>query len=70
MGTDLATVIGRNVKERRLARKMRQADLAATADTTEAAVSKIEAGRRMPTVPTLVALADALHTKLDDLVAD
>jgi transcriptional regulator with XRE-family HTH domain len=54
-----ASTIGDLVSERRLRAGLRQRELAALVGTTQAAISKIETGRTLPTIETLERIADA-----------
>lgn len=47
---------------------MSQEELAFRADTTRAYISGLEAGKRNPTILTLMTLSDALDVELDDLL--
>lgn len=62
-------VLGRRIRNVRLAAGMTQGQLAEAVDVTTAYVSRIEAGQRRPEALRLEAMAKALRTSLDDLVA-
>src|SRR5262245_43942551 len=57
---DVKDPIGSKVRELRTARGMTQLELAQLARVTVMAVSRIELGRRLPSPPTIRALAGAL----------
>lgn len=67
MTDSLATVIGTQVRKRRLAREMSQTRLAAEAGTSPHAVVDIEGGKRIPTLPVLMGIAGVLDATLNDL---
>ncbi len=56
----LAAVIGQNVERWRRVRGWTQEDLARVIGCNRSAVSRWEAGRRLPSLPHLLALGDAL----------
>lgn len=56
----LAIVIGQNVERWRRVRGWTQEDLAGAVGCNRSAVSRWEAGRRLPSLPHLLALGDAL----------
>lgn len=59
-----AFLIGRAVRERRLALGMSQTELAAGAGMTQPALSRLEAGGAVPTIPVLERIAIALGAEL------
>jgi ribosome-binding protein aMBF1 (putative translation factor) len=59
-----AFLIGRAVRERRLALGLSQAGLAARADMTQPALSRLEAGGVVPTIPLLERISAALDADL------
>jgi len=61
-----AFVIGQAVHERRLALGMSQTELAAAAHMTQPALSRLEAGGAVPTIPVLARIAAALGAELSD----
>jgi HTH-type transcriptional regulator / antitoxin HipB len=62
-----AYLLGRAVRERRLALGLSQAELASRAGMTQPALSRLEAGGVIPTIP----LLDRISTALDaDLVVE
>ncbi len=56
-------LFGQRLREVRLARRFTQGDLAERCGTSIAAISHMERGAKVPTLTTLVRLADALDTK-------
>ncbi|WP_437106920.1 helix-turn-helix domain-containing protein [Streptomyces sp. enrichment culture] len=56
--------LGRAVRRRREESGMTQVDLAARSGLTQAAVSRLECGRNMPTLPLLERIAEALGAVL------
>jgi HTH-type transcriptional regulator / antitoxin HipB len=56
--------IGQAVRERRLALGLSQTDLAAGAGMTQPALSRLEAGGTVPTIPLLERIAAALGAEL------
>ena len=61
--------IGEAIKTQRASLGMSQKDLAAQAETTEAAISHIERGMRKPSAEMLARLASALGCSVDHLLA-
>ena len=59
-----AHLIGRAVRERRLALGLSQAELAARAGMTQPALSRLEAGGVIPTIPLLDRISIALDADL------
>jgi ribosome-binding protein aMBF1 (putative translation factor) len=59
-----AFLIGQAVRERRLALGLSQTDLAARAGMTQPALSRLEAGGAVPTIPVLERIAGALGAEL------
>lgn len=64
----LAKRIGVAIRRRRSEIGWSQATLAERIETSVEYTSMLERGARLPSVPTLVALADALGASIDDLV--
>lgn len=62
--------IGKRVQERRTAKKISQAELATRISVTSPHISNIERGRTKVSLPTLIDIARALDTTLDELVCD
>ncbi len=56
----LAAVIGHNVEERRRSRGWTQEDLARAIGCNRSAISRWEAGRRLPSLPHLLTLGEVL----------
>jgi transcriptional regulator with XRE-family HTH domain len=61
-------IFGERLREVRLAKGLTQSDLADLCGTSIAAISHIERGTKVPTLTTLVRLADALQCKVTKLV--
>jgi len=59
---------GNNVRRYRVERKMTQAELAAKVNKETSAITRIEGGSRMMSVPTLIAVSDALNVSCDSLL--
>lgn len=59
-----ALLIGQAVRERRLVLGLSQAEVAAGASMTQPALSRLEAGGAVPTIPVLERLAVALGAEL------
>lgn len=59
-----AFLIGQAVRERRLALGLSQTELAAGAGMTQPALSRLEAGGTVPTIPVLERIAVALGAEL------
>lgn len=59
-----AFVIGRAVRERRLVLGLTQTELAARAGMTQPALSRLEAGGAVPTIPVLERISAALNADL------
>ncbi len=57
-----------NLRAYRQARLMTQKELAKKTGLTDVWISHYENGRRLPSVPNLIKLADALSITLDELV--
>nr|WP_304578486.1 helix-turn-helix transcriptional regulator [uncultured Acetatifactor sp.] len=62
--------IGKRVQNRRTAQKISQAELAKKISVTSPHISNIERGKTKVSLPTLMEIARALNTTLDDLVCD
>lgn len=62
--------IGRNVKSRREACGLDQSELAERVKISQAMVSHIEAGRKMPSVPLLADIAKVLNCTIDELAKE
>jgi transcriptional regulator with XRE-family HTH domain len=61
-------LFGARLREVRLARGLTQRELAERCGTSVAAISHIERGTKVPTLVTLVRLADAMETNVTELV--
>jgi transcriptional regulator with XRE-family HTH domain len=61
-------LFGERLREVRLARGLTQSELADRCGTSIAAISHIERGTKVPTLTTLVRLADALECRVTKLV--
>ncbi|HEV7428407.1 MAG TPA: helix-turn-helix transcriptional regulator [Thermoanaerobaculia bacterium] len=61
-------IFGERLRAVRLAKGLTQSDLADLCGTSIAAISHIERGTKVPTLTTLVRLADALQCKVTKLV--
>ena len=59
-----AFLIGQAIRERRLALGLSQSDVAARAGMSQPALSRLEAGGTVPTIPVLERIAVALDTEL------
>lgn len=66
----LAVYLGQKVRERREQIGMTQETLANTLDVTPLYVSAIENGRRLPSLPLFLTLANTLGSSLDDLAKE
>ena len=64
----LMGAIGNHVRCYRLERRLTQAQLAALVDKNNSAITRIESGIRMMSVPLLCELANALNVSCDALV--
>jgi transcriptional regulator with XRE-family HTH domain len=61
-------LFGERLREVRLAKGLTQGELADRCGTSIAAISHIERGTKVPTLTTLVRIADALQCKVTKLV--
>jgi len=59
-----AFMIGKAIRERRVALGLSQSQVAARAGMTQPALSRLEAGGAVPTIPVLERIAAALGTEL------
>ena len=66
---DIASFIGRAVRNHRIALRLTQEELASRADFDRTYIGQIEQGRRNPTMVSLQRVAHALGLELDVLVA-
>ena len=62
--------IGQNIRKYRLAKKMRQEDLAEKADLTAYYIGMIERGEKVPSLETLIAILNALQISADMVLND
>lgn len=62
------STLGERIKAARIKSGMTQEQLAAVLDTTKAAVSRYEAGKREPHLEQLTKIAKATHTSVAELV--
>ena len=62
--------VGENIRRIRTAKGIYQADLAKQAGITQAMLSFIERGTRLPSLPVGKLIADALGVTIDDLLDD
>lgn len=60
--------LGQHIRDLRLATGRTQADVARLAGLSESTVGAVEAGRSNPSLPTIVALAQALGVSIDQIV--
>lgn len=65
---ELMVQIGENVRANRIRAGLTQAQLAEAADVGTPFIANIECGQKMMSVPTLIAVADALKVSCDSLV--
>ncbi len=61
-------VLRKRITEKRESKGINQAELAEKARVTPAAISQIENGHRVPTIPVLHRIADVLEVSLDYLI--
>jgi transcriptional regulator with XRE-family HTH domain len=66
---DEAAVFGRHLREQRLARGLTQAQVAERCGTMVPVISNLERGITVPTLSTLLHLANALDCTMGELVA-
>ncbi len=62
------TVISKRIREERERQSITQAKLAKEAKVTPAAISQIESGKRVPSVPVLHRVAGVLNVSMDYLI--
>ncbi len=63
-------MLGQQVQTRRAQLHLTQTALARTLGIAQSTLANIEAGRKLPSIDMLIALADALTCRAQDLVAD
>ena len=66
---DEAAVFGRHLRELRLARGLTQAQIAERCGTLVPVISNLERGTTVPTLSTMIHLANALECTMGELVA-
>jgi transcriptional regulator with XRE-family HTH domain len=66
----IKSILGANIEAARVAKNMRQRDLAAALDTDATSVSRWERGKVVPSLEALVRLADALDQTVDWFYVD
>ena len=64
----LSLSFGQFIQKARLAQGMTQTEVAQIANTTQTHLSKIELGKREPTLLLALAICDALHVNINDFV--
>ena len=64
------SMVGKRIKEYRLANKMTQVMLAEKTGLSEMAIYSYETGKRLPALEPLVLLSNALNVSSDDLLCD
>ena len=62
--------IGKNIRKYRLAKKLRQGDLAEKVNLSINYVGAIERGEKMPSLESLIAIINALGVSADMILAD
>lgn len=62
------TVIGKHIKEIRLARGITQAELAERVDRSTTFIAHIESGTKRPGLETLISIASALSSTVDEIL--
>ncbi len=62
--------IGINIRKFRVARKMRQEDLAEKTDLSANYIGMVERGEKIPALETFIKIADALNVSADMLLCD
>jgi transcriptional regulator with XRE-family HTH domain len=70
MALDVGAILGTRLRARREARGWSQAHLAEVVDLTPNYLGTLERGEALPTVQTLIALADALGAQPAELLGD
>lgn len=60
--------IASEIRKRRLTLGMTQSALAKLLDLERAHITRMESGRHLPTIRTLIEYAKALHCKVSDLI--
>ena len=62
--------LGMRIKSARMKQNITQEDLSYAIHMSRGFISGVETGRRTPSLDSLVAIANALHTSADELLAD
>ena len=62
--------IGRNIRKFRLAKKLRQEDLAEKTDLTTNYIGMVERGEKIPSLETFIKILNALEVSSDMVLAD
>ena len=62
--------IGKNIRKYRLAKKLRQEDLAERAELSTNYIGMIERGEKMPSLETFIAIVNVLGVSADVVLAD
>ena len=62
--------IGKNIRKFRLARKLRQEDLAEKTDLTTNYIGMVERGEKIPSLETFITILNALDVSADMVLAD
>lgn len=63
-------MLGKYLKQYRIANGMTQSDLAKKLSVSQNAISQYESGKRTPTVKRLTGIAEALNCSVSDIVSD
>lgn len=67
MGFD---TIGKNIRQLRLAKKMRQEDLAEAAGLSVTYIGMVERAEKTPSLPSFIAILNALNASADTVLCD
>ena len=62
--------IGRNIRECRLEKKLRQEDLAESTGLSPVYIGMIERGEKLPSLETFITILNALETSADRVLAE
>jgi len=66
--TNSLTKFGENLRKIRQIKRISQIDLAKSVGVDPTVISKLELGKRLPSLPILVRIADALNVTVDELL--
>ena len=66
--TNSLTKFGENLRKIRQIKRISQIDLAKNVGVDPTFISKLELGKRLPSLPILVRIADALNVTVDELL--